>query len=59
MYLNVDVLPGNLVLSLVEPGVVDGVVDVDGQHLRGRDVQVGQVDLFVRALILQLLKQKL
>ena len=50
MYLNMDVLPGNLVLSFVQPDVVDGVVD--GQHLRGRDVQVGQVDLLVHALVL-------
>ena len=52
-----NVLPGDLVLSLVECCVVN--ILIDGEHFRGRDVQLRQADLLIHALIiLNLLQQK-
>ncbi len=51
-----DVLSRDFVLSLVQGRVLSHIVD--GEDLRGRDVQVCQIDLLVQALILQLLYKK-
>ena len=52
-----NVLPGDLVLSLVECCVVK--ILIDGEHFRGRDVQLSQADLLIHALIvLNLLQEK-
>lgn len=51
-----DVLSRDFVLSLVKGRVLSHIVD--GEDLRGRDVQVCQIDLLVQALILQLLYKK-
>ena len=52
-----NVLPGDLVLSLVECCVVK--ILIDGEHFRGRNVQLRQADLLIHALIvLNLLQEK-